>query len=112
MIGYFIYKFKMSFEESFHFVKQRRPHVKPNEGFREQLKKYSMERNNKWKWNKKQYLQSDEISVLIYFLYIFLFFIHMQLKHLFNENLWYKNRIKQSTCYMEKRKFFVAKSSE
>jgi hypothetical protein len=47
MIGYFIYKFKMSYEESFHFVKQRRPHVKPNEGFREQLRKYSMARNKK-----------------------------------------------------------------
>jgi hypothetical protein len=47
MISYFIYKFKMSYEESFHFVKQRRPHIKPNEGFREQLRKYSMARNKK-----------------------------------------------------------------
>jgi len=47
LIGFMIFKFKMSFEEAHHFVKQRRPAIKPNEGFREQLKKYSMLRNKK-----------------------------------------------------------------
>lgn len=40
IIAYLMYKHKYSYEYSFKFVKERRICIEPNEGFREQLKKY------------------------------------------------------------------------
>jgi len=43
VIAYVMFKFEISFEEAFYYVKQRRTNISPNISFRKQLKEFEKE---------------------------------------------------------------------
>jgi len=47
VIGYLIWKFDVSFDEAYRFVRSKRPHINPNDGFLAQLKYYELVKNGR-----------------------------------------------------------------
>lgn len=47
VIGYVMWKFDVSFDEAYKYVRSKRPHINPNDGFLAQLKYYELVKNGR-----------------------------------------------------------------